>query len=130
MQRTRTTCATSAAPFRSPSLTRFLVAKNVQSVKPTTARPPRESSANSTPYAPADQQAELPGASHPDQQQGPEFDPRGWAVHLKMLANRGKLVRVALAEVKKELQAPDRSPRAKSTRTAKKAKAMIAGACA
>jgi len=111
-------------------LTRFLDDKYVQSVKPTTARSPVESSANSTPLVPANAQVDFRDASHPDQQQGPEFDPRGWAVHLKMLAKRGTLVRVALAEVKKELRAPTRSPRAKATRLAKKATAMVAGACA
>ena len=110
--------------------TRFLGATFVQSVKPTAARPPVVCSANSTPFASANQQTELHDASPPDQQQGPGFDPRGWAVHLKMLAKRGTLVRVALAEVKKELRAPTRSPRARVTRPAKKASAMVSGACA
>lgn len=130
MQHTRTSCAATAAPFRTPSLTRFLDAKYVQSVKPTTARSPVESSANSTPFVPSAEPADdldvltifmLPRA---------DFDPRGWAVHLKMLAKPDTAVRNALAEVKKELRAPTRSPRAKATRPAKAATTVVAGVCA
>lgn len=94
----------------------------------TTARLPVKSSANFAPFAPASQQAGLYDASLPDQQQGPEFNPRGWAVHLKMLAMRGTLVSVALAEVKKQLRAQARRPRAKAGCPAKKATAMVEAA--
>lgn len=130
MQHPRNTCAATAAPFRTPSLARFLDAKYVQSVKPTTARSPVESSANSTPFVPSAEPAEDLDALAIFMLPRADFDPRGWAVHLKMLAKPGISVRNALAEVKKELRAPTCRPSAKATRRTKAAPAVDAGACA
>ncbi len=130
MQHTRNICAATAAPFRTPSLTRFLDAKYVQSVKPTTARTPVESSANSTPFVPSVEPADDLDALAIFMLPRADFDPRVWAVHLKMLAKPGTSVRKAQAEVKKEFRAPARGPRAKATRPAKAATATDAGATA
>lgn len=96
----------------------------------TTARSPVESSANSTPFVPLSEPADDLDALTIFMLPRADFDPRGWAVHLKMLAKPRSSVRNALAEVKKELRAPTRSPRAKATRPAKVAPAVVAGACA
>ncbi len=128
MQHTRNICAATAAPFRTPSLTRFLDAKFVQSVKPTTTRSPVESSAISTPFVPSAEPAEDLDALAIFMLPRADFDPRGWAVHLKMLAKPGTSVRKAMTEVKKELRAPTCGPRAKATRPAKAATAVVAGA--
>ncbi len=96
----------------------------------TTARSPVESSANSTPFVPPAEPAEDLDALAIFMLPRADFDPRVWAVHLKMLAKPGTSVRNAQAKVQKELRAPTRSPRAKATRPTKKAAAIVAGACA
>ena len=96
----------------------------------TTTRSPVESSANSTPFLPSAESADDLDALAIFTLPRADFDPRCWAVHLKMLAKPGISVRDAQAEVKQELRAPTRSPRKKATRPVKTATAIYAGACA
>lgn len=96
----------------------------------TVPRPPVKSSGDSTPAKCVTLRSQLSDAFGAADDQRPEFDPRGWAVHLKMLAKRGMLVRVALAEVQKELRTSASKPSGKlNVLRAKKAGGVVVGGC-
>lgn len=101
-----------ASQARHPSLASFLAARYTGSLKrehavATKAAACAGSTSSDVAMGPVE-----PGETPTDRSTCPAFDPRGWAMHLKMLATPGMRARVALEEVKRELQAPARGRRA------------------
>lgn len=88
-----------------------------------TAHPLVETSAGSTPAPPVNQPVTSSAAPEADliEPTRPEFDPRGWAVHIQMLGDSKLQVDAAKALAKKQLRAQARSLREKAYRARKNA---------